>query len=202
MTEDDVEHVLRGALERLPGAAERRQQDSRTGARPEQLRHRSRDVVGAHHPVAADDRLILLDRPSAQRHHQHAGAVAEPQQCVDIAGRLDVHPDDRNRRVVQARAGAQLIDQRVDGVRQDVLRLVDRADRPADLAEREEALDVYELANRADLLAREDRRFLEEVLVAGTPPGRRAARRAPGFRPPPPSTSRTAFRRRRARPLR
>ena len=52
-------------------------------------------------------------------------------------------------------------------MREDVVRLIDCRDRPPHLSKREEALDVHDIANGADLLARDDRRAFEEVLVTG-----------------------------------
>ena len=168
MPEDDAGHILRGALERLPRPAIGREQDPWTSAWPEQARHRSGDIVGAHHAVGADNRLVLLDGPPAQRDQQHASAVPEPQQRVHIATGSYIHADDGNGGVVEPGTGTDLIDERVHGMREDVFRLIDGRNRPPHLSKREEALDVHDTADGADLLAREDRRAFEEVLVTGT----------------------------------
>ena len=180
--EDQPVEAARRAGQRLPRAAVRREQHAEAGARADQPHHAAGDVVGAVRAVGGDDVLVLLDRPAVQRDEEHAGRLAETHQRVDVAAGAHVEAGDGDR-VAAAGAGAQLRDQRIDGVRKDVLGLVDRRDRAAGGAEREVALDVDDVADRVQRLEHRQRRPLEQVPDARRRP---AARAPPRRRRSPP----------------
>ena len=163
--EDHREEAARGTAPGLRGAAIRHEQRARPGAGADDARQRAGNVVGAQPAVGADEMLVLLDGAAAQRHADDAGAIADPHDGVDVAARPHVEPLQLERR---GRAvPAQLREQRIDRVRQDVHRLLDVGDVAPHLAEREHALDVDERADLAQVLERQDRRPLEEALVPG-----------------------------------
>ena len=63
--------------------------------------------------------------------------------------------------------GAQLVDDRVHRVRQDVLHLIDRGDRAPHHLEGEVALDVHQAADLRQVLPHAERRRLEQHLMPG-----------------------------------
>ncbi len=83
--------------------------------------HTADDVVGAQRAVGAEDVLVLLDGPAAQRDRENARAVAETQQRVHVARGARIDADDLDGRVAVAGGPAQVFGERVHGVRQDVL---------------------------------------------------------------------------------